>query len=108
MRPCSLASSQRLLHERFSCCHVLVVWFGIFAEMKKKDDIDEKVLAVYSGLDAEQVKLLCLMAYLGDAPGNYALRQLYGRNYSAAMQKAGTPLPVAVYARRQSCSGHLF
>lgn len=55
--------------------------------MGKKNDIDDKVLAAFPGLDAEQIKLLCLMAYLGDAPGNYALKQLYGRNYASAMQK---------------------
>lgn len=36
------------------------------------------------GLDSEQLKLLCLMAYLGDTPGDYALKQLYGRNHLAA------------------------
>ena len=35
-------------------------------------------------LDSEQMKLLCLMAYLGDMPGDYALKQLYGRNHAAA------------------------
>ena len=37
-----------------------------------------------TGLDSEQLKLLCLMAYLGDTPGDYALKQLYGRNHLAA------------------------
>ena len=36
------------------------------------------------GLDSDQLKLLCLMAYLGDNPGDYALKQLYGRNHLAA------------------------
>lgn len=36
------------------------------------------------GLDSDQLKLLCLMAYLGDTPGDYALKQLYGRNHLAA------------------------
>lgn len=36
------------------------------------------------GLDSEQLKQLCLMAYLGDTPGDYALKQLYGRNHLAA------------------------
>lgn len=35
------------------------------------------------GLDSDQLKLLCLMAYLGDNPGDYALKQLYGRNHLA-------------------------
>lgn len=34
-----------------------------------------------TGLDSEQLKLLCLMAYLGDTPEDYALKQLYGRNH---------------------------
>ena len=54
--------------------------------MGKKNEIDDKVLAAFPGLEAEQVKLLCLMAYHGDTPGDYALKQLYGRNYSAAKQ----------------------
>lgn len=37
-----------------------------------------------TGLETEQQKLLCLMAYLGEVPGDYALKQLYGRNYAAA------------------------
>ena len=55
--------------------------------MRKKNDIDSKVIAAFPELEAEQVKLLCLMAYLGDTPGDYALKQLYGRNYAAAKQK---------------------
>ncbi|MBQ2452685.1 MAG: DEAD/DEAH box helicase [Bacteroidales bacterium] len=37
-----------------------------------------------TGLDSEQLKLLCLMAYLGETPGDYALKQLYGRNHLIA------------------------
>ena len=44
--------------------------------MDKKKEIGQ--------LPAEQSKLLCLMAYLGDTPGDYALKQLYGRNFSNA------------------------
>ena len=36
-----------------------------------------------------QVKLLCLMAYLGDIPGDYVLKQLYGRNCSKAKTDLG-------------------
>ncbi len=55
--------------------------------MDKENDIHDKVLAAFPGLDLEQIKLLCLMAYLGDTPGNFALKQLYGAKYASAMQK---------------------
>lgn len=42
-----------------------------------------------------QVKLLCLMAYLGDIPGDYVLKQLYGRNCS----KAKTDLVILEHPR---------
>ena len=47
------------------------------------------------GLDTGQLKLLCLVAYLGDIPGDYVLKQLYGRNRS----KAKTDLGILEHSR---------
>lgn len=52
--------------------------------MGKTRDKDINTEALLPELDKEQVKLLCLMAYLGDTPGDYALKQLYGRNFASA------------------------
>lgn len=50
----------------------------------KNKEMGMREYAALSGLEMEQVKLLCLMAYLGDIPGSYALKQLYGRNIFTA------------------------
>ena len=52
--------------------------------MDKKTVNGNTGYAALPGLETEQVKLLCLVAYLGDIPGDYVLKQLYGRNCSKA------------------------
>lgn len=52
--------------------------------MEKKAVNGNTGYAALPGLETEQVKLLCLVAYLGDIPGDYVLKQLYGRNCSKA------------------------
>ena len=52
--------------------------------MEKKTVNGNTEYAALPGLETEQVKLLCLVAYLGDIPGDYVLKQLYGRNCSKA------------------------
>lgn len=52
--------------------------------MDKKQEIEKGEYPLLFGLETEQIRLLCLMAYLGETPGDYALRQLYGRNFATA------------------------
>ena len=52
--------------------------------MDKKQENVKGEYPILFGLETEQIRLLCLMAYLGETPGDYALRQLYGRNFSTA------------------------
>lgn len=57
--------------------------------MDKKTVDGDTGYAAMPGLVTGQVKLLCLMAYLGDIPGDYVLKQLYGRNCSKAKTDLG-------------------
>lgn len=57
--------------------------------MDKKTINGNTGYAALPGLDMGQLKLLCQVAYLGDIPGDYVLKQLYGRNCSARTRHLG-------------------